>query len=108
MLGNLSVLPLTNCLWVLRVVYHIRREREKKTLCLLDGLDGDDGDGNGIDVALCLLDGTDGMVVVRLERFFLPLCVSIPLLCWEILSIQMGLALCKGDMSYCGDLLCGL
>lgn len=103
MLGHLrSVLPLTNCLWVLRVVYHIRRERVNV------GLDGGDRYGNGIDVALCLLDGMDGLVVVKLERSFLPLYVSIPLLCWEIPGVQMGLALCKGDLSYCRDLLCGL
>jgi hypothetical protein len=63
-----------------------------------------------MDVALCLLDGMDGGgdgLMVRLERSFLPLCVFIPLLRWEILVFRLGFALCKGDLSYCGDLLCG-
>lgn len=64
-------------LWELRGVFSKRRG------CLLVGFNGGDYVGNGMDVALC----GDGEV----GWSFLPLCVSIPLLRWEILGTQIGL-----------------
>lgn len=45
-----------------------------------------------------------GVVLVRLEKSFLSLCVSIPLLHWEILVTQLCI-MCQGNLSCCGDLL---